>query len=139
MWYYKNKIYEFDDNWLGFVYLITNLTNNKKYIGKKKFIKSLKKRPTKKCKRPKRIVQESDWMDYYGSSDELNRDVEFLGKDKFKREILHLCQSLGEMSYLEMKEQIDNNVLFRDDYYNSYIGGRIHRKHLKSLKNITLT
>jgi hypothetical protein len=78
-------------------------------------------------------------MEYFGSNDELNKDVEILGKDKFKREIIYLCTSLGEMSYLEIAEQIKTNALFRDDYYNNYVGCRVHRKHVKNLTNITLT
>jgi hypothetical protein len=140
MWTYKNKEFTSDDipdNVIGFVYLITNITNDKKYIGKKKFLRSYKKKS--KTKRTKRMIVESDWMDYFGSSVDLQKDVESLGKESFRREILHLCESLGDMSYLELKEQVDNNVLFRDDFYNSYVGARIHRKHLKLKNKISLT
>tara|TARA_B100000242_G_scaffold253644_1_gene196045 strand:- start:262 stop:438 length:177 start_codon:yes stop_codon:yes gene_type:complete len=56
--------------------------------------------------------------------------VEKNGQDKFKREILKLCKTKGEMSYYEAKLQFENNVLFRDDYFNNFIGCRIHAKHL---------
>jgi hypothetical protein len=72
-------------------------------------------------------------MQYYGSSDEVKALVEELGPDNFHREILHLCESKGVMSYLEAKEQFDRNVLLSDDYYNGIINCKIHRSHVKSL------
>ena len=56
------------------------------------------------------------------------------GGDIFEREILHLCTKLGELSYLEMLEQVQREVLLRDDYYNGIIQCRIHRNHVKGLK-----
>ena len=75
---------------------------------------------------------ESNWKDYYGSSNEVRKIVEEHGTQTFKREILKLCKNKGEMSYYEAKLQFDNDVLFRDDYYNNFIGCRIHAKHLTS-------
>jgi len=132
-WFYCNKEFDVETieaEAIGFVYLITNLTNGKKYSGKKKFRKSIKLRATKKRK-AKRVQKTSDWTSYFGSSADLLHDVETLGERHFRRDILHLCRSLGELSYMEIKEQIDHRVLYRDDFYNSYIGCRIHRKHLK--------
>mgnify|MGYP003782141221 FL=1 len=71
-------------------------------------------------------------MDYYGSNEEVKSLVEEVGKDNFKREILRLCKSKGEMSYYEAKEQFDRDVLFSDEYYNEFIGCKIHSKHVKS-------
>lgn len=119
---------------MGFVYRITNKTNDMKYIGKKLFI-STNKLPPLKGKTRKRIVRkESDWKTYFGSSDEVKMLVEQLGADAFHREILHLCKTKGEMSYLEMYEQVTNHALLRDDYYNGIIQVKIHRTHAKSLK-----
>ena len=106
----------------GFVYLITNLENNKKYIGKKLFWFSRTK--TVKGKR-KRVKVPSDWQTYYGSSDKLQKDVILYGQDKFRREILHLCKTKGECSYLEAKEQFANNVMESDEYYNDWIMVRV--------------
>lgn len=131
-WIYHNTPFDpnvADENIVGFVYLVTCLETGKKYIGKKRLFRSLKKRATK-TKRARRVQVASNWATYYGSCAELLQDVETMGEENFKREVLHLCGSLGEMSYLEIKEQIDNQVLFREDYYNNYIGCRIHRKHL---------
>lgn len=112
----------------GFVYLITNLTNNKQYIGKKLFW--FKKTRQVKGKK-KRYLAPSDWKSYYGSSKSLSQDVETLGEESFKREIIHLCKSKGECSYLEAKEQFDRAVLHNPDlYYNDWIIVRVHRKHV---------
>jgi len=136
MWTYQNKEFTTDDigDFVGFVYIITDLTNNKKYVGKKLFQSKRRLPPLKgKIRRRTKIV-ESDWMDYFGSSDEVKELVESQGRDSFKREILHLCNSKGEMSYLEAKEQFDREVLLRDDYYNGIINCKIHRSHVKGLK-----
>lgn len=114
----------------GFVYVITNLKNNKKYIGKKLFYSS----KTKQVKgKKKRIKVSSDWKDYYGSNEELKKDVMSLGKNNFKREILYLCKTKGECSYLEAKEQFVNGVLEFEDYYNTWIMVRVRKSHIKGL------
>lgn len=131
MWYYKNEPFEDISEYIGFVYQITNLLNNKKYIGKKNFYFS----KTKQVKgKKKRIKVESDWKQYYGSNKDLQKDVKELGKENFRRDILILCKSKGEFGYYEAKLQFENNVLERDDYYNSWIMCRIHKKHLTFLK-----
>jgi len=112
---------------VGFVYVITNNTDGKMYIGKKQFHSKTKLPPLKGKKRKRIVIKESDWMSYYES-------VESQGCDAFKREILHLCTSKGEMSYLELIEQVERKVLLSDDYYNSIIQVRIHRSHVKNLK-----
>lgn len=114
--------------YLGCVYLIRNLHSGKGYIGKKLFwFKKTKQVKGKK----KKILVESDWQDYYSSSEELKADVVKLGKENFHREILHLCTSKGNMNYLELREQIDRRVLESDDWYNGYVGSRIHKRHVK--------
>ena len=138
-WTYNGeKIEELPDNIEGFVYLITNTTNNRKYIGKKlaKFKKT--KPPLKGKKNKRRSKVESDWRDYWGSSDHLIADVEKLGEDKFTREILYMCESRGLMSYLEAKEQFDRRVLETDDYYNGIINVRVGSSKIlkEALKNI---
>lgn len=135
MWFYKQEKFnpaEFDfENLAGFVYLITNLQDGKMYIGKKNFW-SIRRLPPLKGQKRKRVKKlESDWMNYYGSSEEVKLLVEQQGSDNFHREILRLCESKGEMSYYEMKEQIDREVLFKDEYYNEFIGGKIHSKHVR--------
>ena len=134
-WTFENKLFESEQigDYIGFVYLITDLSNNKKYVGKKNFW-STRRLPPLKGKTRKRIVKkESDWKDYFGSSEQVKMLVESQGRDNFKREILHLCNSKGEMSYLETKEQFDRGVLFSDEYYNEFIGCKIHAKHVKGI------
>jgi hypothetical protein len=116
-----------DENTFGFIYLITNKTNNKKYIGKKQLKSRLKRRPLKGKTRNRIDFKESDWRTYTSSSNELNLDIEKLGKENFTFEILRTCGSKWEMAYFEIKEQIEQNVLMRDDYYNGIINVRIGR------------
>lgn len=136
MWYYKGKEFSSDDigDHIGFVYIITDLSNGKKYVGKKKFISKTKKPPLKGKSRKRTVIKESDWMDYYGSSEEVKSLVEQHGPEVFKREIIHLCNTLGEMSYLELDEQMKREVLLNDDYYNEFVGAKIHSNHVKNLK-----
>jgi hypothetical protein len=132
-WIYKDKIFtedQIEENY-GFVYCITNLTTNKKYIGKKFFYSS----KTKQVKgKKKRIKVPSDWLTYYGSNVELQTDVQKLGKESFKREIIHLCKSKGECGYLEAKEQFTQCVLENEDYYNTWIMVRVRKSHIKGLQ-----
>lgn len=132
MWLYNGKEIGDEDTegYVAFVYLITNLQNGKKYIGKK----LLTKTRTKKIKgktRKKKVVTESDWRDYFGSNDTLKRDVAELGAEVFRREILELCRSKGTANYLEAKYQFEYNVLESDCFYNDQIRVRVHRSHLK--------
>lgn len=112
----------------GFIYKITNLTNDKKYIGKKQ-CQSIRKRPPLKGKKNKRHEKiETDWKTYTSSSNELNKDLETLGKGSFKFEILRWCDSKWELSYYEAKLQFEEEVLTRDDYYNGIINLRIGKR-----------
>jgi hypothetical protein len=133
-WTYNNEDFTEDligDNY-GFVYQITNLTNGRKYIGKKFFYSA----KTKQVKgKRKKIKVQSDWQTYYGSSAELAKDVLSLGQDRFNREILHLCLSKGDCGYLEAKEQFVRGALESDDYYNTWIMVRVRKSHLKGIKN----
>jgi hypothetical protein len=141
-WFYKEEIIdELPEDCVGFVYIITNLTNNKKYIGKKlaKFSKTTYKtiklkNGKKKRKKIKGKIQ-SDWRDYYGSSPNLKADIETLGKENFKREILYYCKSKAETSYIEAKLHFQHQVLESDEYYNGIINCRIHGSHIKGKLN----
>ena len=137
MWLYNNEIVEqLPEDCVGFVYLITNKTTQRKYIGKKlaKFSKTTYKTVTQKngVKKKKKIKSkvDSDWMEYYGSSIELNKDVEILGKENFVREILYFCKSKAECSYIEAREQFTRRVLESTDYYNGQISVRVHGSHI---------
>ena len=130
-WYYKGTTFTSDDigDFFGYVYLITNKSTGKKYIGRKYFVQ---KRKPKGGKR--RVTSESDWKKYYGSFPELKADISRYGKDNFSREILSLHETLGKVNYEETKQLFLNNVLMEslDDgtpmYYNSNILGRYMKK-----------
>lgn len=125
-WTYKGKTVDsLPADCVGFVYLITNTTNNKKYIGKKLAQFKKTRPPLKGKKNKRRSLVESDWKEYWGSSDHLQADVEQLGPQKFTREILHYCPSKGILSYLEAYEQFKRKVLLSDEYYNGIINVRV--------------
>lgn len=136
-WSYQGlPVTELPEDCVGFVYLITNLTNNRKYIGKKlaKFsktsTKTVKLKNGTKKKKKIRSKVDSDWLTYYGSSPELSKDVETLGTENFSREILYYCRSKAECSYVEAREQFSRRVLESTDYYNGHIQVRVHGSHI---------
>ena len=136
-WLFEGQVIDtLPDDCIGFVYLITNTVSGRMYVGKKlaKFSKTTykvvkQKNGIKKRKKIKSKI-DSDWQTYYGSNDELKKDVETLGSDKFIREILHYCNSKAQTSYLEAKEQFDRKVLETTDYYNGQISVRVHGSHI---------
>jgi hypothetical protein len=131
-WYYKNEPFDITpEEYQGFVYILTELDTNKKYIGKKNFWRP--KILPKNSKRTRRIKTrvESDWRKYYGSNKKFQLLLEQKGPDNYKREILRLCVSKGEMSYYEAKLQFENDVLLTDDYFNEFIGCKIHSNHVR--------
>jgi len=130
-WLYLERVFDSDNvgDYFGFVYLITNKSNQRQYIGRKYFW-SFRTPPGKKRK----VKQESDWKKYYGSCPELKEDVKKYGKEFFSREILSLHKTKGTCNFEETKQLFLNNVLSEalDDgspaYYNSNILGRYMRK-----------
>ena len=137
-WYYQQSVIEtLPEECIGFVYIITNNITGRKYIGKKlaKFAKTTYKtvklkNGTKKKKRIRSKV-DSDWREYYGSNDQLNKDVEHSGTENFTREILYYCTSKAECSYIEAREQFSRRVLESDEYYNGHVQVRVHKNHIK--------
>lgn len=131
-WLYENKPFEeTPEEYQGFVYQITELDTGKKYIGKKFFWRPKTLPITKTRKRRVKTRVESDWRTYFGSSAEVQSLVESKGQSNYKREILRLCQTKGECSYYEAKLQFEYDVLLSDEYYNAFIGCKIHAKHIK--------
>jgi len=135
-WIYKDKEFTSEDigDYIGFVYIITDLRNGKKYVGKKTLMSTRKLPPLKGKKRRRTKIVESDWKTYYGSSEQVKLLIEEHGEQWYHREIIHLCKTKGIMSYLEAKEQFERNVLLSDEYYNEFIGCKIHASHVKKLK-----
>ena len=139
VWLYENtQIETLPNDCVGFVYLITNNVSGRKYIGKKlaKFSKTsykvVKLKNGNKKRKKIRSKIDSDWQLYYGSNDQLNKDISELGSDNFTREILFYCTSKAACSYVEAREQFNHRVLESDDYYNGQIVCRIHGSHIKN-------
>jgi len=137
MWYYRDDEFtsEMIGDYVGFVYVITDLNNKKKYVGKKLFNSTRRLAPLKGKTRKRKVTKESDWQDYFGSSDEVKLLVEESGRERFSREILRLCKTKGECTYFEAKLQFENDVLLKDEYYNEFIGCKIHSKHVSTLRD----
>lgn len=139
VWLFENsQVDVLPEDCVGFVYLITNRTTGRQYIGKKlaKFSRTTyrvvkQKTGIKKRKKIKSKI-DSDWQLYYGSNDQLNQDIQQLGTQNFTREILFYCRSKAECSYVEAREQFRHRVLESDSYYNGQISVRVHGSHIKN-------
>ena len=107
-WEYNGDL---DTTAFGFLYLITNTANNRKYVGIKQF----------SFKRGKRRVP-SGWQDYTGSSKWLNDDISKLGINKFNFIILGTYKDKPSLKYAEAKFIIENDCLYSRDWYNQFIG-----------------
>jgi hypothetical protein len=136
-WLYNGQpLEQLPPDTVGFVYLITNNITGRMYIGKKLGMRSkinyktvTQKNGVKKKKKIKSKV-ESDWKDYWSSSDLLKQDIAELGQENFTREILYFCKSKAECSYQEAREQFQRGVLESIDYYNNIIQVRVHGSHI---------
>lgn len=130
-WYYEGKIFESDDikDYFGFVYLISNKINGRKYIGRKYFFSFR----TPKGKKRK-VKSESNWKEYYGSCPELKEDVDKFGRENFSRTILSLHKTKGKTNFEETRQLFNNDVLTEaldngaPAFYNSNILNRYFKK-----------
>lgn len=153
MWLYQNQEInssdQFPEGTFGFIYQITCIHPTdpsafRTYIGKKQLSSNRKAKLTKreksltenKRKRFKRVIKETDWLTYWGSSDELKLDIERLGKENFKREILCFVKSKMDLSFWEVHFQIKNDVLFRDSY-NKNILGKFYKGKINEIEKNT--
>lgn len=135
MWLYKGKKFTQEDaeGYQAFVYIIRNHVDNRAYIGKKTFIKTRRKKSVRRKNR-KVVKSASDWQSYWGSNKALQEDVKRLGEENFSREIVHLCKTKAEASYVELSFQMGQRVLESDYWYNDWIMCRIRKEHLNGLK-----
>lgn len=124
-WTFPKDIIDIPTGSLGFVYIITNKTNNKKYIGKKLLENKKKRKPLKGRVNSRRYKVESDWKEYTGSSPSLNSDIVTLGKENFQFDILTFHPSKLLLAYYETKTIVDNNAIFSKDFYNEVLNLRI--------------
>jgi hypothetical protein len=128
-WTYNGNLFtsEQTEGFYGFVYLITNTDNNRKYIGRKYFTKA---KTTQLKGKKKRSRVGSGWEDYWGSNKVLVEEIAVQGKEKYRREILHLCKSRSECSYMETFEIFNRSALLSESYYNSWVTCKIHKSHV---------
>jgi hypothetical protein len=123
-WIYQGQpLLEMPEGLEGFVYVIT-LPDDRKYIGQKKL--TFRRTKTVKGKRVRAVV-ESDWRDYFGSSDEVKELVKSAGSAGFKREILHLCQTKSAMNYIECLLIFSTGALLSDKYVNKWVSAKINK------------
>lgn len=135
-WLYNGKPFDSEDiqDNYGFIYRITNTENGHDYVGRKYFTTIKKRPPLKGKKNKRRETIETDWKEYWGSSPRLLADIEQLGRDKFTREIIHLCKSRGETNYMEAYYQFTEGVLLREDNYNGIIQIKLGKNSVKDVK-----
>ena len=135
-WIYRGKTFESEDiqDNYGFIYRITNTQNGYDYVGRKYFTTVKKRPPLKGKKNKRRETVETDWKEYWGSSPRLQADIDTLGRDKFTREIIHLCKSRGETNYMEAYYQFTEGVLLREDNYNGIIQIKLGKNSVKDVK-----
>lgn len=112
----------------GFVYRITNKVTGRQYIGKKSFWMT----KTYQLKgKTKRKMVESNWKDYFGSNEPLQKDVDELGPEQFLREVLTICTTKALCSYHEARYQFVEDVLLNPEkYYNNWIMVRVRGPHV---------
>jgi len=141
MWLYENKeiksLEDLPEKAFGFIYKTINIQTEKFYIGKKQLFHTSKKKIGKEQKAKNKllniwkdfeyITKESDWKTYYGSAKELKEDINKLGSDNFKRNILKVCYSSKELNYWETSYQFKEDVLLVESYCDN-IAGRYFRK-----------
>ena len=135
-WTYNGNVFDSEDiqDNYGFIYRITNTTNGHDYVGRKYFTTVKKRPPLKGKKNKRRETVETDWKEYWGSSPRLQADIDTLGKDKFTREIIHLCKSRGETNYMEAYYQFTEGVLLRENNYNGIIQIKLGKNSVKDVK-----
>lgn len=122
------------ENPFGFIYIITNNANGRRYIGKKQCVSRVKRKPLKGKTRNRIDHKESDWKTYTGSSKELNEDIAKYGKENFTFEILEWCGSKWELGYKEIKKQLEYDVLLNEQFYNGILNVRIGKPPKDFLK-----
>lgn len=136
----------------GFIYMITNISKGKFYIGEKRlfhvtnpaisktkydFLKKqgepvTKTKHKKKSKRGaphwiykrKNVKTETNWKDYTGSSEELNADIE--SGDTIERRIICFTMSKKEHTFREIEQIIKHDCLTIESCrcYNKNILGK---------------
>ena len=134
-WTHNGERFTSDDigDFYGFVYRITNLVNGHDYVGRKYFNTVRKLKPLMGFKRKRKVIKETDWKEYWGSSKRLLEDIEKHGKHNFKREIICLCDTRGQTNYMEAKIQFEEDVLIKENNYNGIIAIKLGQGSINKL------
>ena len=120
-----------EDDHIGFVYLIINKLNQRKYIGKKLLYSKISKPPNEGKINRKRFIKDSDWLTYTGSSKELNNDILKFNLNNFEFFILKWCKDKTELNYEELKEIVFRDAINNKDYYNKWVYCKIYGNKIK--------
>lgn len=134
-WNYKDYVLEDDDipkDAIGFIYIITNNNDGRRYIGKKLLTKAgtekkLLKNGTKKTVKCRK---QSDWKNYWSSCDELKKDIQEYSENTFTRDIICFTFSLTTHTYLENKYLYKYEVLESNKFYNGNISSKLFKVHV---------
>lgn len=133
MWVYEGRniesIEDFPQHTYGFIYQVTHLPSQKKYIGKKVLYHNKTLPPLKGTKRKRKIVKESDWKTYYGSQKEIKDLVKQSLPSEFERLILYIAFSKKLLTYYELKYLFSRGAIEpHSNYLNDNISGRFFTK-----------
>jgi hypothetical protein len=121
------------ENAVGFVYLMTAIVDGKfvKYIGKKNFYADVKTKlgkkelPTDKRLKQYKRVRKFTYKNYYSSNEVLKEHYNNDGK--IERIIIEIAYSKIQLTYLEVKHQMINEVLEDESYLNNNILGKFYK------------
>lgn len=151
-WRYKEKlvteIADMPEGTYGFIYRVTHIPTQKKYIGKKVlfFERNVKlgKRETEALKEErkaagiggrvpakKKVIKESDWKTYYGSQDEIKKLARESRPEDWTRDILEFVPTKKLLTYYEIKHIFTNDALENNDFLNDNILGKFYQKDFK--------
>lgn len=138
MWIYNGSEFtsEMIGDHYGFVYAITCLPTDQKYIGKKFFWSKRTLPPLKGKTRKRHIKKESDWKEYRSSSKIVHALIDTHGVDNFSFEILSLHPNKAETNYAELRYQIILDVLDSrmENGERKYLNENIERRYYPSEK-----
>ena len=148
-WRYKDRliteISDMPEGTYGFIYKVTHLPTQQKYVGKKVlfFERNVKlgKKETEALKEErkaagiggrvpakKKVVKESDWKTYYGSQEDIKKLVKASKPEEWTREILEFVPTKKLLTYYEIKHIFINDALENTDFLNDNILGKFYQK-----------
>lgn len=150
IWTYDGKliteISDMPEGTYGFIYEVTHLKTQQKYIGKKVLFFERNKRLGKRALEALRlerkskgiggrtplkqkIITESDWLSYFGSHLKIKQLLKDDGPLAFSKKIIQYVPNKKQLTYFECKHLFINEALdSRNNYINDNILGKFYRK-----------